>query len=573
MEVPPEVILSVTQHDGRASSATAALALAAAEAAAGGDLELFDVLGDHKGPGGLISTVIEDATTMHLCANDSRSRKARPPAGGGGCNSGSTSRWYPRQACTPLERGHSKGAGRVSYQQRLSLGQSELWVVPVVEAWGLLGLAPQAFDFLIRVLDKVRFPSFVIPARQICMAPFRRYAWRSQPMPYVMEVSLLKQALQQIGADKGRIEQATFNTMRRFMPTACNILNLPSWPSRMPKAGKGRGYSYGQQECRILGALEILSPLQVALAECRSMTARAVAASRHAAALAFLAAVFRWPDRAQAEDYISGFCTVDRVDSFGISRWLSWLGAPAKISKRSPMAQRRVILGAALTLGAASEEGGLVISPKDMSRRQVLEDLAVPIQSHWAQPAQAAKTRGRSNWVSSNSHGRIGRLGVAVLKHIQCSLESPLASEQLDALSDSSQPVVQVIIQAAHVLWVRCRPAPRGAGAPCLGLRRRGWLAAESATRRVAGGLDALRQLGVTTDLSLSFIGVGKVGRTIQIDSTVLKIGGVLGVAEARVKDVSTDKVIAVGRHTLMFVGEDNSATTFSQSMNSVFDV
>jgi len=95
----------------------------------------------------------------------------------------------------------------------------------------------------------------------------------------------------------------------------------------------------------------------------------------------------------------------------------------------------------------------------------------------------------------------------------------------------------------------------------------------EDATTMQICANDSRSRKGVTTDLNLSFVGVGKVGRTIQIDSTILKIGSVLGVAEARVKDTSTDKVIAVGRHTLMFVGADNSATTFSQSMNSVFDV
>ena len=92
-------------------------------------------------------------------------------------------------------------------------------------------LGTEAFDFLIRVLDKMGRPSFFIPARESRKAHFMRYAWRSQPMPYVMEVYLLKQALQQIGAEKGRIEQATFNTMRRFMPTACAMVRLEAGPA------------------------------------------------------------------------------------------------------------------------------------------------------------------------------------------------------------------------------------------------------------------------------------------------------------------------------------------------------
>lgn len=95
----------------------------------------------------------------------------------------------------------------------------------------------------------------------------------------------------------------------------------------------------------------------------------------------------------------------------------------------------------------------------------------------------------------------------------------------------------------------------------------------EDATTMHLCANDGRSRKGVTTDLSLSYIGVGKVGRTLQIQSQVLKVGAVLGVAEARVNDANSGKLIAVGRHTLMFVGEDNSATQFSQSLNSVFDV
>mmetsp|Transcript_23317 Transcript_23317/g.51247 ORF Transcript_23317/g.51247 Transcript_23317/m.51247 type:complete len:173 (-) Transcript_23317:69-587(-) len=84
---------------------------------------------------------------------------------------------------------------------------------------------------------------------------------------------------------------------------------------------------------------------------------------------------------------------------------------------------------------------------------------------------------------------------------------------------------------------------------------------------------DPRARKAMTTDMNFSFIGVGKVGRTLSIDSKILKIGGVLGVAEANVKDVSTGKLIAVGRHTMMFIGEDNSSMEFAHSLNSVFDV
>uniref|UniRef100_A0A7S0FG62 Thioesterase domain-containing protein n=1 Tax=Pyrodinium bahamense TaxID=73915 RepID=A0A7S0FG62_9DINO len=95
----------------------------------------------------------------------------------------------------------------------------------------------------------------------------------------------------------------------------------------------------------------------------------------------------------------------------------------------------------------------------------------------------------------------------------------------------------------------------------------------EDATTLHLCAADIRGRKAVTTDLNLSYLGVGKVGRTLEINSSVLKVGGVLGVAQAEVKDVSTGKLIAVGRHTMMFMGEDGSATEFSQSLNSVFDV
>eukprot|EP00933_Yihiella_yeosuensis_P083084 TRINITY_DN97193_c0_g1_i1.p1 TRINITY_DN97193_c0_g1~~TRINITY_DN97193_c0_g1_i1.p1 ORF type:complete len:172 (+),score=21.30 TRINITY_DN97193_c0_g1_i1:96-611(+) len=84
---------------------------------------------------------------------------------------------------------------------------------------------------------------------------------------------------------------------------------------------------------------------------------------------------------------------------------------------------------------------------------------------------------------------------------------------------------------------------------------------------------DVRGRKAVTTDLNLCYLGIGKVGRTLQIDTKVLKIGGVMGVAEAEVTDTSSGKLIAVGRHSMMFVGEDDSALKFTQSLNSVFDV
>mmetsp|Transcript_79125 Transcript_79125/g.175429 ORF Transcript_79125/g.175429 Transcript_79125/m.175429 type:complete len:172 (+) Transcript_79125:132-647(+) len=84
---------------------------------------------------------------------------------------------------------------------------------------------------------------------------------------------------------------------------------------------------------------------------------------------------------------------------------------------------------------------------------------------------------------------------------------------------------------------------------------------------------DSRGRQAVTTDMNFSFMGLGKVGRTLEVESSILKVGATLGVAEASVSDSSTGKVIAVGRHTVMFIGDDGSSTKFAQSMQSVFDV
>eukprot|EP00930_Biecheleria_cincta_P070976 TRINITY_DN58535_c0_g1_i1.p1 TRINITY_DN58535_c0_g1~~TRINITY_DN58535_c0_g1_i1.p1 ORF type:complete len:172 (+),score=29.44 TRINITY_DN58535_c0_g1_i1:96-611(+) len=95
----------------------------------------------------------------------------------------------------------------------------------------------------------------------------------------------------------------------------------------------------------------------------------------------------------------------------------------------------------------------------------------------------------------------------------------------------------------------------------------------EDATTMHICANDTRSRKAVTTDLSLTYVGIGKVGRTLKIDTRILKIGNVMGVAEAEVKDSNSGKIIAVGRHSMMFVGEDNSALKFAQSMSSVFDV
>ena len=67
-------------------------------------------------------------------------------------------------------------------------------------------------------------------------------------------------------------------------------------------------------------AFDALNPLRAALEPLRSVTARAVAADRDAAALAFLTAILRWPDRQQPMSYIKGFPVIGDIEASGVFR-------------------------------------------------------------------------------------------------------------------------------------------------------------------------------------------------------------------------------------------------------------
>ena len=69
------------------------------------------------------------------------------------------------------------------------------------------------------------------------------------------------------------------------------------------------------EKVRLQSALRALAPLRRALDPLRSSTARAVAPDRGVAGIAFLTAILRWPDRAQARGYLEGFKVVGVLSS------------------------------------------------------------------------------------------------------------------------------------------------------------------------------------------------------------------------------------------------------------------
>ena len=107
----------------------------------------------------------------------------------------------------------------------------------------------------------------------------------------------------------------------------------------------------------------------------------------------------------------------------GSKSMLNWgyttMGTPPKPAKSFPMQSHRGFLGAVLDLADVATEGTVTVIPKEATRRQVVNDIQRALADSRMTPGQAAKLRGRSQWVGTLSFGRLGRLGLAVLKAIQ----------------------------------------------------------------------------------------------------------------------------------------------------------
>ena len=67
--------------------------------------------------------------------------------------------------------------------------------------------------------------------------------------------------------------------------------------------------------------------------------------------------------------------------------------------------------------------GGVVIDAKPGMRQEVREDLEHKIGSSKCHPGQAGRLREDLGWCDTNSHGKIGRLGMCQLQRRQYALE------------------------------------------------------------------------------------------------------------------------------------------------------
>ena len=100
------------------------------------------------------------------------------------------------------------------------------------------------------------------------------------------------------------------------------------------------------------------------------------------------------------------------------------VGTPPKPSKTMDAAGHRVFLGAAVSHIFEHDESFIVLAPREVTRAQVLSDLTTAINDEKLSAAMAAKIRGRSGWLASNSHGRVGRIGMSILKELQYGVRS-----------------------------------------------------------------------------------------------------------------------------------------------------
>ena len=103
-----------------------------------------------------------------------------------------------------------------------------------------------------------------------------------------------------------------------------------------------------------------------------------------------------------------------------------------KEPKSFPMQNHRASLDPVIDLGSFKK--AVYIIPREASRQKVMVDLQRALDSEIMTQAQAAQTRGRSDWVGTNSFERLGRLGLAVFKHLQYHVAGSLSNFQRNAL-------------------------------------------------------------------------------------------------------------------------------------------
>ena len=130
------------------------------------------------------------------------------------------------------------------------------------------------------------------------------------------------------------------------------------------------------------------------------------------------------------------------------------------------------------------EDGHITVAPKTSSRVVVRNGLNLAAERAFLSRGMAAKLRGKSGWVATNTFGRCGRLGASILKDIQYSVQpESLLPFQIQGLQLHSLVVTSVPPKSLRILGAPARPVviytdaeySPGAGSP----PRLGWVCFE----------------------------------------------------------------------------------------------
>ena len=124
------------------------------------------------------------------------------------------------------------------------------------------------------------------------------------------------------------------------------------------------------------------------------------------------------------------------------------------------MGQYRSFLGDSCETALAGPAGEILVKPRDHSRATMVHDVQEALSTGFMSKGQASNTRGRSNWVATNTFGKIGRLGSSVMKSIQYQTrpDAQLTPDQQGQLAFHLQVIQRVQGRRIFLLGVRKAP-------------------------------------------------------------------------------------------------------------------
>ena len=71
-------------------------------------------------------------------------------------------------------------------------------------------------------------PYFIIPALAEKKGNASTRLWRPEPMEHAQWLTVIRRVMGMVGAGQQEIKEFTFNSARRFMPTAAHVLGFPA---------------------------------------------------------------------------------------------------------------------------------------------------------------------------------------------------------------------------------------------------------------------------------------------------------------------------------------------------------